>query len=286
MLTYPEIDPVAFAIGPLKIHWYGLMYLGGFLAFLWLANFRAKRPDSGWTSVQISDLLFYTAVGVVLGGRIGYIIFYKFTALLSDPLMVLRIWEGGMSFHGGLLGVMAAVGFFCRKYRKNYVSVFDFGAPMVPIGLGLGRLGNFINGELWGRPTDLPWGMVFPFAGPEPRHPSQLYEFLLEGVVLFALLWWFSSRPRPHMAVAGLFLALYGLFRSIVEFSRLPDAHLGFMALNWITMGNHVLAAKGNPVSKIVIGLDNHCRGPDLLAQLQPGEVFQQEDRAHDAPNL
>ncbi len=238
MLTHPEIDPIALQLGPLAIRWYGLMYLGGFLAFLWLGNRRARRPGSGWTTEQVSDLLFYGALGVVLGGRIGYVLFYQFSAFVEDPLLLFRIWEGGMSFHGGLLGVVVASwGFFARKYHKRPFEVTDFCAPMVPIGLGLGRLGNFINGELWGNVTDVPWGMVFRHAGPEPRHPSQLYEAGLEGLVLFLILWFYTQKPRPYMATTGLFGMLYGLFRFVVEFFRMPDAHLGYLGFGWLTMG-------------------------------------------------
>nr|WP_207802702.1 prolipoprotein diacylglyceryl transferase [Motiliproteus coralliicola] len=236
-MTFPQIDPVALQLGPLKIHWYGLMYLGGFAAAWWLANRRARRPDSGWTPAQVSDLIFYCALGVVLGGRFGYVLFYNLDRFLAEPLWLFAVWEGGMAFHGGLLGVMAAIWWFGRKYHKGFFQVADFVAPLVPIGLGLGRLGNFIGGELWGRATDLPWGMVFPRADELARHPSQLYQFALEGVTLFCLLWWFSSRPRPAMAVSGLFLIGYGSFRFLVEFARQPDAHLGFIAFDWLTMG-------------------------------------------------
>lgn len=237
MLTYPQIDPVALQLGPLKIHWYGLMYLGGFVAAWWLANRRAVQPGSGWNKQQVSDLIFFCALGVVLGGRLGYVLFYNFDRFLVEPLWLFAVWEGGMAFHGGLLGVIVASAWFARKYRKGFFGVVDFVAPLVPIGLGLGRLGNFIGGELWGRATDLPWGMVFPRADALARHPSQLYQFALEGVLLFCLLWWFSSRPRPAMAVSGLFLAAYGSFRFLVEFARQPDAHLGFIAFDWLTMG-------------------------------------------------
>ncbi|WP_455204933.1 prolipoprotein diacylglyceryl transferase [Kaarinaea lacus] len=240
MLTFPEFDPVAVHIGPLKVHWYGLMYLVGFLGGWWLGMVRAKKPNSGWTPEQISDMLFYVALGVVLGGRIGYTLFYALDKFISDPLMLFRVWEGGMSFHGGFLGVIVAMLLFKRKHHKTFFGVMDFIAPLVTIGLGAGRLGNFINGELWGRTTDVPWGMVFPHAGLEPRHPSQLYQFLLEGLLLFLILWFFSAKPRPRMAVSGLFALCYGLFRFFVEFFRQPDAHMGdggFIAFGWLTMG-------------------------------------------------
>ncbi len=237
MLMHPEIDPVAIAIGPVKIHWYGLMYLLGFVGFWLLGRYRAKKPWSPIRPEQIDDMLFYGALGVILGGRIGYIIFYQLPSVASDPAMLFRIWEGGMSFHGGMLGVFLAMLLFARKNRISFFRLTDFGAPMVPIGLGAGRMGNFINGELWGRTTDLSIGMVFPGAGPLPRHASQLYEFALEGVVLFIVLWWISAQPRRKGFVSGWFMILYGAFRFIVEFAREPDAHLGFIALDWLTMG-------------------------------------------------
>ena len=237
MIAYPEIDPVAFALGPLKVHWYGLMYLIGFGAGWWLGRVRARQSVRGWRGVDVDDVLFYVAVGVVVGGRLGYVIFYDFPGFLADPLSLFKLWQGGMSFHGGLIGVIVAMLLFARSRGRAFFEVADFIAPLVPPGLLAGRLGNFINGNLWGRETDLPWGMVFPTGGPVPRHPSQLYEALLEGVVLFALLWWFSRRPRPVAAVSGLFLLGYGVFRFAVEFVREPDAHLGYLALDWFTMG-------------------------------------------------
>ena len=237
MLSYPEIDPVALSLGPVKIHWYGLMYLIGFASAWWLGVRRAKNPDSPWSRAHVDDLIFYSALGVVLGGRLGYILFYNFPVFIENPVILFRVWEGGMSFHGGLLGVLIAIWRFARRYQFHYFAVVDFVAPLVPIGLGAGRLGNFINGELWGKVTDLPVGMVFPGAGNMPRHPSMLYEFLLEGVVLFCILWIFSSRPRPVMSVSGLFALCYGLFRFMVEFVRQPDAHIGYLAFNWFTMG-------------------------------------------------
>ncbi len=237
MLTYPIIDPVALDLGPIKIHWYGIMYLIGFATAWWLGQIRAKQPNSGWTQEQIGDLIFYCAIGVVLGGRMGYVLFYDFGNFIDSPISILKIWEGGMSFHGGLIGVISAMWLYGRKLRKTFFQVADFVAPLVPIGLGAGRLGNFINGELWGKTTDLPWGVVFPHAGQLARHPSQLYEALLEGLVLFLILWFYSRKPRPLMAVSGLFLIGYGCFRFIVEFVRIPDEHLGYLALDWLTMG-------------------------------------------------
>ncbi|MBA56313.1 MAG: prolipoprotein diacylglyceryl transferase [Pseudomonadales bacterium] len=237
MLMYPEIDPVAIQLGPLSVRWYGIMYLIGFASGYWLLARRARRPNSGWTVEQVSDVIFYGALGVILGGRIGYVLFYNFSAFLSDPLILVKVWNGGMSFHGGFLGVMLAMWLFGRKYQKSMWDILDFGAPIVPIGLGAGRIGNFIGGELVGRTTDVPWGMVFPHVDNLPRHPSQLYQAALEGVALFCILWFFSAKPRPKYAVSGMFALFYGIFRFSVEFVRQPDGHIGFVALNWLTMG-------------------------------------------------
>jgi phosphatidylglycerol:prolipoprotein diacylglycerol transferase len=233
-----DIDPVALDLGFLQIHWYGLMYLVGFAAAWWLGVWRARRAGSGWTEQQISDLIFWGAVGVVLGGRVGYVLFYQFDYFVANPLWLFHVWEGGMSFHGGLVGVLVALWLFGRRQGKTFFEMGDFTAPLIPIGLGAGRVGNFIGGELWGRATDVPWAVIFPHAGDAvPRHPSQLYEFALEGVLMFALLWWYSSKPRPRMAVSGLFLLLYGGFRSLIELVREPDGQLGFVAFEWLTMG-------------------------------------------------
>lgn len=240
MLPYPNIDPVAVSLGPLKIHWYGLMYMVGIGGAWWLARRRALRGDVHLTVEQVADLIFFAAIGLIIGGRVGYTLFYNFAGFVQDPLMIFRIWEGGMSFHGGMLGVFAAMWWFGRRETLGFFVLADFLAPLVPIGLGAGRIGNFINGELWGKVSDVPWAMVFPGAGPAPRHPSQLYEALLEGLVLFLLLHWFIAKPRPRMATSGLFLLLYGVFRFGVEFLRLPDAHIGYLAFGWMTMG-HVL---------------------------------------------
>ncbi|WP_016856138.1 prolipoprotein diacylglyceryl transferase [Halomonas smyrnensis] len=235
MLRYPDIDPVAISLGPLQVHWYGLMYVIGFLAAWWLG--RRRAPRIGLNGDDVGDLIFCAALGVVLGGRLGYALFYGLDQWLADPLWILRVWDGGMSFHGGLIGVLLASLYFARKKQLAFFTLTDFVAPLVPIGLGAGRIGNFINHELPGRVTDLPWGLVFPGQGPEPRHPSSLYEAVLEGAVLFAVLWWVSATPRRRGLVSGLFLTLYGVFRFGVEFVRRPDPQLGFIAFDWLTMG-------------------------------------------------
>jgi len=237
MLTYPDIDPVAVSLGPFQVHWYGLMYLVAFIAGWWLGNVRARRPGSSWKPGEIGDLVFYFALGAILGGRIGYTLFYNLPGFLEDPLVIFRIWQGGMSYHGGMLGVFVAMWLYGRHTGRTFFQVTDFLAPLVPIGLGAGRIGNFINGELWGRPTDLPWGMVFPYVDMLPRHPSMLYEALLEGLVFFLILWVYSRKPRPTMAVSGLYLLVYGIFRFLVEFVRMPDAHIGYLVSDWVTMG-------------------------------------------------
>ena len=234
MLTYPEIDPVIFSIGALKIRWYGLMYIIGFIAAWWLAVRRSRQAWSPISTAQAEDLVFYGMIGVIAGGRIGYCLFYGFDELLRDPLYLFRITDGGMSFHGGLLGVVIAMLVFSRRVKRKVWQITDFLAPLAPIGLGTGRIGNFINGELWGKPTDLPWGFV---VNGQVLHPSQLYEALLEGLVLFLILWFYSAKPRPYMAVSGLFLLGYGIFRFAVEFVRVPDAHLSYLLAGWVTMG-------------------------------------------------
>jgi phosphatidylglycerol:prolipoprotein diacylglycerol transferase len=234
MIAYPDIDPVAFAIGPIKVHWYGLMYVVGFIAGWWLARRRAAMPGSTWKPADVDDLIFFAAIGVIAGGRLGWILFYGFDTLRADPLAIFRVWQGGMSFHGGLIGVMAAVALFARRRGRRVADVFDFTAPLPAVGLCAGRIGNFINGELWGKPTGLPWGME---VGGQVLHPSQLYEAALEGVVLFMILWWFTAKPRPRLAPTGLFFTLYAIFRISVEFVRVPDADFGYIAFGWLTMG-------------------------------------------------
>lgn len=287
---HPQFDPVALSLGPISVHWYGLMYLLAFIAAFSLAYVRSQHRK-GWTADMVSDLVFYGALGVILGGRIGYVIFYEFDDFIANPLYLFKVWQGGMSFHGGFLGVMAGMWFFAHKYNKTPFQTLDFIAPCVPTGLLFGRLGNFINGELWGRISDggYSWLMAFPqavgsdmqllqgqpqlntlatnFATKEfspsfintnntiayfaknfdtvmllPRHPSQLYEALGEGLLLFILLWWFSSKPRPRMAVSALFLLGYGVARFTVEFFRQPDIDQGFIWFGWMTKGQILTA--------------------------------------------
>ena len=235
-IQFPQIDPIIFQIGPVALRWYGMMYLLGFLGALMLGNARADRPNSGWTREQVSDLLFYGFLGVILGGRIGYVLFYHFDYFLANPLYLFKVWEGGMSFHGGLIGVIIALVIFARSVNKKMLELGDFVSPLVPLGLGFGRIGNFINGELWGRVSDVPWAMVFPGGGPLARHPSQLYQAALEGFCLFLVLYLFSRKPRPMGMVSGLFLFGYGVSRFIIEFFREPDAHLGLLTFN-LSMG-------------------------------------------------
>jgi len=237
MLHYPEFNPVAFRIGPLSVHWYGIMYLIGFASAWLLASLRAGKPNSGWSVEQVSDLIFYGALGVIIGGRLGYMLFYDLPNFIHHPWIIVRVWDGGMSFHGGMLGVFVALWLHSLKLKRSVWDLIDFMVPFAPIGLAAGRLGNFINGELWGRVTTVPWAMVFPRAGPLPRHPSELYEFLLEGVALFVILWVFSRKPRPRFAVTAMFLLFYGLFRFFCEFFRMPDSQLGYIAWGWLTMG-------------------------------------------------
>jgi phosphatidylglycerol:prolipoprotein diacylglycerol transferase len=240
MLRYPNFNPIAIGLGPLRIHWYGIMYLLGFAAAWWLARRRAAAAGSSWRGVDVDDFLFYGMLGVIIGGRIGYVLFYGVPLWRADWLYPLKIWEGGMSFHGGLLGVLGAFALFAYRRGRAIGDVLDFAAPLPGIGLLCGRLGNFINGELWGRSTDVPWALLVPDPNggpPVPRHPSQLYEATLEGLVLFSVLWLYTSRPRPRWAPSGLFLLCYALARISVEFVREPDAQIGYLAGGWVTMG-------------------------------------------------
>ena len=240
MLHYPGFNPIAFEIGPLfgygpiRVHWYGIMYLIGFAGGWLLARRRASRPGSTWKPNDVDDLIFFCMLGVILGGRIGYILFYGLSFWAKDPWYPFKIWEGGMSFHGGLLGAMGALVLFARLRKRKIADVFDFAAPLPALGIFAGRIGNFINGELWGKPTTAPWG--FNVNG-QVLHASQLYEATLEGLVLFIALWVFTSRPRPRLAPAGLFLVIYGSARFLVEFVRVPDAQLGYLFGGWFTMG-------------------------------------------------
>jgi phosphatidylglycerol---prolipoprotein diacylglyceryl transferase len=234
MIPYPNIDPVAIQLGPVAIRWYGLMYIIGFGIAWYLARRRAREPGSRWSAQQIDDLIFYGAIGLIVGARLGSIVFYNFDAWLRDPVMLLRVWEGGMSFHGGMLGVALAMWLYGRKLGRGFFEMTDFVAPLAPLGLAFGRLGNFINGELWGKPTDVPWAFVVDGI---PRHASQLYQAALEGVLLFLILWFYSARNPPRMAVTGAFVLGYGCFRFAVEFVRMPDAHIGYLAFGWLTMG-------------------------------------------------
>ena len=257
---FHQLDPIALSLGPLKIHWYGLMYLLAFLSAWWLGRSRIRKGRlPGVDDNAFGDLMFYGMLGVVLGGRIGYILFYDLKTYLGDPLQMLKLWEGGMSFHGGLIGVLVATYWWSRKHRLHFFDVVDFVAPLIPLGLGFGRLGNWINGELWGKPTDGSWGVIFPASLPPElqnlparslaamadtgvldqyaRHPTQLYQMVWEGIVMFAVLWWYSSKPRPRFAESGMIALLYGTFRFLVEFVRLPDPQLGYLAFGWLTMG-------------------------------------------------
>lgn len=236
MFVHPQFDPVAVSLGPIAVRWYGLMYLAAFGLFAWLGRVHARRLGGAFTAQHLDDLLFYGVLGVVLGGRLGYVLFYKAGYYFAHPAEILMVWHGGMSFHGGFLGVLIAVWIFARKHHRNWFNVTDFLAPLVPLGLAAGRLGNFINAELPGRVTDVPWAMIFPNVDSQPRHPSQLYEFTLEGIALFLLLWWFSSQPRPRAAVSAVFLIGYGVFRYLAEFARQPDDFLGLLAFG-MSMG-------------------------------------------------
>ncbi len=252
MLQYPDLNPIAFTIpigpislgnmtiGPFNVHWYGIMYLLAFASAWMIAMHRAKSPTATVNRAQVENLITYGAFGVIFGGRVGYVVFYNFEQWMRDPLWLFRVWEGGMSFHGGLIGVIMAMLIYSYRINRPFISVTDFVAPIVPLGLGFGRLGNFIGQELWGRVSDVPWAMVFPKAmDPEgiARHPSQLYQAFFEGLVLFVVVFWFSAKPRPRGAVSGLFLVCYSIFRFTVEFVREPDQGIGFDLLGWMTRG-------------------------------------------------
>lgn len=258
MIKYPSIDPVIFSVGSLAVRWYGLMYVIGFAVAWWLGRKRASSPASTWTPIDVDDLIFYSAIGVILGGRLGWITAYGFEQFAADPLMVFRVWNGGMSFHGGLVGVLLALALFAKRRQRRFADVMDFLAPLPGIGLCAGRIGNFINGELWGKPTDVPWGFIVDPAtlhksqaqealdlcrrfGIDPCvlhvHASQLYESALEGLLLFTMVWIFTAKPRPRFAPAGLFLLGYGVFRFLVEFVRVPDENRGYLLFGWVTMG-------------------------------------------------
>ena len=237
MFVHPGFDPVAFHLGPWPIRWYGLMYLAAFAQLLLLGKYRIRQSIySNWQMRDLDDLLLYGILGVIIGGRLGYVLFYQPAYYFSHPGKIFILWEGGMSFHGGFIGVLIGIGIYALRNKKSWLAITDFIAPLTPLGFAVGRLGNFINGELWGRPTDAPWAMVFPMVDNLPRHPSQLYQCALEGVLLFILLWWYSAKTRPRGAVSGLFLIGYGGFRFIIEYFREPDSFLGFLALGW-TMG-------------------------------------------------
>lgn len=248
MLTFPQIDPVAISLGPIKIHWYGLMYLLAFACAWGLGRYRITKGALAITKERFEDLLFYGILGVILGGRLGYVVFYQSSFYFSHPTEIFAVWDGGMSFHGGLIGVLTAMLYFAYKEKKTFFQIADFVAPLVPLGLAFGRIGNFINGELWGRVTDVPWGMVFPHSDGAIRHPSQLYQMSLEGFTLFIILWFFSSKPRPTGQVSAVFLMGYGVFRFLVEYTREPDAYLGFLALG-LSMGQWL------SVPMIVVGI-------------------------------
>lgn len=278
-----QIDPIAVNLFGWPVHWYGIMYLLAFGAAWWLGRLRLRQGRFGVSEQAFGDLMFYGMLGVVLGGRLGYIVFYGWQQVLADPLSILRVWEGGMSFHGGLLGVMTAVGWWSRGQGRSIWETLDFVAPLVPLGLLFGRIGNYIGGELWGRTSDVAWAVIFPSGLPREfqhlpaaelqqlhaqgaldafaRHPSQLYEAFLEGLVLFGLLWWFSAQPRKRYAVSGAFALGYGLFRFAVEFVREPDAHLGYLAFGWFTMGM-LLSLPLVLVGLLLIGLSLRAATP------------------------
>lgn len=237
MLTYPHVERIALQIGPITIYWYGVMYLLGFALAWVLATLRVKKLKLNFNNETISDFIFYCAIGGVLGGRLGYVLFYEPSYFLHHPLSIFATWHGGMSFHGGIIGLIISLFFFARKVKLPFLTMLDFTAPLAPLGMALGRIGNFINAELLGRVTTVPWGMIFPDGGPLPRHPSQLYEALGEGIFLFTIVWLYSAKPRPRGTVSALFFLVYGVVRFGCEFFRQPDQYLGFIAFDWLTMG-------------------------------------------------
>ena len=288
MIYFHDIDPIAFSLGPVKVHWYGIMYLLAFASAWWLGRRRiAQGRLPGVNAEGFSDLLFYSMLGVVLGGRIGYMLFYATSQFLENPAILFRVWEGGMSFHGGLIGVLVAAAWWSRKHRLHFFDTMDFVAPLVPLGLGFGRIGNFIGAELWGKYTQAGWGVIFPTGVPAPfagmdgaalkaeyasgaldafaRHPSQLYEALLEGLVMFAVLWCYSAKPRARYAVSGLFALLYGVFRFVVEFVRMPDNGI-YVAFDWLTRGQ-ILSL---PLIAVGIGLLLLSRRAPVLQPVLP----------------
>ena len=236
MWHYPEIDPVAISLGPVRIHWYAISYLVGISLIWWVLGIRNRRLAKPWSPEALSDIVFYAVLGAILGGRIGYMLFYGRDTLFADPLAIFRVWQGGMSFHGGLLGVLTAIVVYARKYHRHFFEVTDFIAPGIPLALGCGRIGNFINAELPGRISDVPWAVIYP-GDLVSRHPSSLYQATLEGPVLFLIMWIFARRPRPQMAVSGLFLVGYGTLRIFSEFFREPDVQIGYLAFNLVTEG-------------------------------------------------
>ncbi len=243
MISFPSIDPIALRLGPLELRWYGLMYILAFASAWILGRYRISKYANKnkifkpWSNTNFDDLLTLGMLGVIIGGRLGFVLFYDLASYIRNPLEILSIWNGGMSFHGGLLGVLIAMWFYARRNGRHFLEITDFISPLIPLGLFFGRIGNFINGELWGNVSNVPWAMVFPYAGPLPRHPSQLYEALLEGLVLFIVIWAYAAKPRALGKISGIFAIGYGLARFMVEFVRTPDAHLGYVAFNWMTMG-------------------------------------------------
>ncbi len=281
MLVHPQFSPTAFTIGPVSVHWYGLMYLLAFGLFVLLARARAKQPawsQAGWTSRDVEDLLFFGVLGVIAGGRLGYVLFYKPMYYLSHPLEIFFVWQGGMSFHGGLLGVLVALLWFGVSRKRPFLEVGDFVAPCVPTGLMVGRLGNFINGELWGRQADasLPWAMSFPQSGSAmARHPSQLYQALMEGLLLFLILWFLAKRKQPLGRVSGAFLLGYGVFRFIAEYFREPDSYLGLLALK-MSMGQWLCVPMMAFGAWLILSAAQRQRTHDARAMSTPSPLAKQ----------